>query len=168
MTNKRYFAGGGGTLNPRLCISPKGGVTHDCEKHGRSMPVPCRRLLADREPDASGYELARHKLGTPTGPDADGCQRYLPRGQRGWRSTAYAHVTRNPIPSASTSWLVVCVSGRSLLAICTNPSLRPNRQHGYDNPSSGWRSAAQQFAPVPLGVPLAADGVSTPERGCAA
>lgn len=166
MTNRRYF-NGGGSLSPRLCISPKGGVTHDCEKHGLSMPVPCRRLLADREPDASGYELARHKLGTPAGPDADGGQRYLPRGQRGRRGTAYSHCARDSAPSASAPRVVVCVSGWAFLAICANPSLRQNRQHGYDDTVHGRRSAAQQPAALSRGVHLASDSL-IPERGCAA
>ena len=166
MTNRRYF-NGGGSLSPRLCISPKGGVTHDCEKHGLSMPVPCRRLLADREPDASGYELARHKLGTPAGSDADGGQRYLPRGQRGRRGTAYADRARDTYTLSPAPRMGVPNRKRLISAICTNYSLRRVRQHEPYDPSSGRRSAAQQPAPLPFGAYLASDGL-IPERGCAA
>lgn len=136
MTNKRYFAGGG-TLSPGL---PKGGVEHDRAKYGRSMPVQDRRLLADREPHEPCPQLARHKLGAGAEPHADGGQRYLPRGQRGRRSTAYAHCVRDSVPSASAPrmgdpnpirirWLI--------RAICTNSSLRQVRQHRTYDPSSG-------------------------------
>lgn len=167
MTNHRNYTGGGDSLTPGLYTLPKGGVEHDRAKHGGSMPVQDRRLLADREPHGPRPQLARHKLGTPAGPDADGGQRHLPRGQRGRRGTAYSHCARDSAPSASAPRVVVCVSGWAFITIFTNPSLRQNRQHGYDNLSNGWRSAAQQPAPLPFGAYLASDGL-IPERGCAA
>nr|DAI36998.1 MAG TPA: hypothetical protein [Caudoviricetes sp.] len=104
------------------------------------MPVQDRRLLADREPHEPCPQLARHKLGAGAGPHADGGQRYLPRGQRGRRSTAYARCVRDSGPSASAPrmgnpnpirirWLI--------RAICTNSSLRQVRQHRTYDPSSG-------------------------------
>lgn len=167
MTNKRYFAGGGGTLSPGLYTLPKGGVEHDRAKYGRSMPVQDRRLLADREPHEPCPQLARHKLGAGAGPHADGGQRYLPRGQRGRRSTAYAHCVRDSAPSASAPRMVVPNHSRRIKAICTNFSLRQVRQHRTSDPSSGWRSAPQQHAPLPFGAYLASDSL-IPEMGCVA
>ncbi len=134
MTNKRYFAGG--TLSPGL---PKGGVEHDRAKYGRSMPVQDRRLLADREPHEPCPQLARHKLGAGAEPHADGGQRYLPRGQRGRRSTAYAHCVRDSVPSASAPRMGNQHGSQRINAICTNSSLRQVRQHKSYDPSSGWR-----------------------------
>ena len=137
----------------------------------QNMAALCPYRIGDylqtENPHGPRPQLARHKLGTPAGPDADGGQRHLPRGQRGRRGTAYSHCARDSAPSASAPRVVVCVSGRSLLAICTNPSLRQNRQHGYDDTVHGRRSAAQQPAALSRGVHLASDSL-IPERGCAA
>lgn len=125
------------TLSPGLYTLPKGGVEHDRAKHGGSMPVQDRRLPMHREPHASCCELARHKLGTPTGPDADGGQRHLPRGQRGRRGTAYAHCVRDSVPSASAPRMGNPNRIRPINAICTNLPLRQVRQHSTYDPSSG-------------------------------
>lgn len=166
MTNHRNYTGGG-SLTPGLYTLPKGGVEHDRAKHGGSMPVQDRRLPMHREPHASCCELARHKLGTPTGPDADGGQRHLPRGQRGRRGTAYADRARDTYTLSPAPRMGVPNRRRLISAICTNYSLRRVRQHEPYDPSSGRRSAAQQPAPLPFGAYLASDGLS-PERGCAA
>lgn len=167
MTKYRNYTGGG-SLSLDLCTLPKGGGAHDRAKYGCSMPVQDRRLPADREPDASGHELARNKLGAAAGADAAGCERYLPRGQRGWRGTAYADGGRDSIASASAARLVLLVPGWSVYAVCSDTALYTARQHGYDDTDHGRRPAAQQPAALSRGVHLAADSLSSPERGCAA
>lgn len=164
--------GGGGTLIPSLCTLPKGGVAHDRAKYGSHLSVPCGRLPAHGESHASGHELARHKLGATAGPHADGCERYLPRGQRGRRGTAYADgggdsVTRTHIPIAE-HWRIN--SGLAAMVMASKCSAE-RKSSGYisDFDAAQWRrSAAQQLAPVPCGVHLASDSLSSPERGCAA
>lgn len=167
MTKVRYF-NGGGSLNPVLCISPKGGGAHDRAKHGGYLPVPGGRLSADGEPHASGHELARHKLGAAAGPYADGCQRHLPCWKRGWRGTAYADTRRNAISYARHERMGHrnrgqrrCYGAHSKCIPSNLQQLQPNYK-GY-----GRRPAAQQFATVSRGVYLAAD-ILTPERGCVA
>lgn len=156
---------GGGNLTSRLCTLPKGGAARDREKYGGPMPVPRGGLLTNREPHTSSRELARHKLGAGEGAYAVGCQRRIPRKQRRRRGTAYADSVRDAAASASTSWLVVCISGRTVFTICGDSTLRQSRQYEYNDQTDGRRSAAQQFATVSRGVYLAADGLSTPERG---
>ena len=56
---------------------------------------------------------------------------------------------------------------RPINAICTNTSLRQVRQHSTYDPSSGWRSAPQQPAPLPFGAYLASDSLIH-EMGCVA
>lgn len=166
MTKYRNYSGGG-TLSLDLCTLPKGGGAHDRAKYGCSMPVQDRRLPADRESHASGHELARHKLGAAAGPHADGGERYLPRGQRGWRGTAYADGGRDAIASAYAARLVLPIPGWAVCAVCPDTALYAARQHGYYDKAHGRRSAPQQPAPVPCGVHLASDSL-IPERGCAA
>lgn len=166
MTKYRNYSGGG-TLSLDLCTLPKGGGAHDRAKYGCSMPVQDRRLPADRESHTSVQQLAWHKLGAAAGPHADGCQRYLPREQRGRRGTAYADGGRDAIASASAARLVLLVPGWSVYAVCSDTALYTVRQHRHYDISHGWRSGAQQPAALPRGVHLASDSV-IPERGCAA
>ena len=168
MTKARYFNGGGGSLNPVLCTSPKGGGAHDRAKYGSHLPVSGGRLPAYRESHASGHELARHKLGAGTGAYADGCQRHLPCWKRGWRGTAYADTRRNAISYARNERMDHrnrgqrrCYGAHSKCIPSNLQQLQPNYK-GY-----GRRPAAQQFATVSRGVYLAAD-ILTPERGCVA
>lgn len=167
MTKYRYYHGGG-TLTRSLCTLPKGGGAHDRAKYGCSMPVQDRRLPADREPDASGHELARHKLGAAAGPHADGCERYLPRGQRGWRGTAYADDGRDSIPFPRNERLDYWYSRRGEFHWINRKRIPFNLQQlQSDHQDERRRSAPQQPAPVPIGVHLASDSL-IPERGCAA
>lgn len=150
---------GGGTLRPGLCTLPKGGAACDCKKHGSHVPIPCGRLLTNREPNTSGHKLAWYKLGADAGAYAAGCQRRLSSGKRGGRSAAYADGARNATTSTSAPWLVVFVSGRRIVTVCANSSLRQSRQYRYDDVPDRRRPAAQQSATVSCGIYLEADGV---------
>lgn len=164
MTKERVLYGGG-TLSPDLCTLPKGGVAHDRAKYGCSMPVQDRRLPADREPDESGHELARNKLGAAAGPHADGCERYLPRGQRGRRGTAYADGGRDASPQSRRShWVWFWISW---IGICSRRHKQTEFAMEWDI-CNGRRPTPQQPAALSRGVHLASDSLSSPERGCAA
>ena len=164
MTKYRYSLGGG-SLSPVLCNLPKGGGAHDRAKYGGHLPVSGGRLPAYRESHASGHELARHKLGAGAGPYADGRQRYLSRWQRRRRGGAHADCARDSSAFPRSAHGLFKWIAWLILGSC-----------GYQQPQipmagnffHWWGSAPQQPAPVPCNVYLAADGLSTPERGRAA
>lgn len=168
MTKERVLYGGG-ALSHKLCKLPKGGVAYDRAEHGSHLSVPCGRLPADREPDASGHELARNKLGAAAGADAAGCERYLPRGQRRRRGTAYADDGRDSIPFPRNERLDYWYSRRGGFHWINRKRIPSNLQQLQSDHQDGRRRpAAQQPAPVPIGVHLAAYSLSSPERGCSA
>lgn len=161
---------GGGNLTSRLCTLPKGGAARDREKYGSPMPVPRGGLLTNREPHTSSRELARHKLGAGEGAYAVGCQRRIPRKQRGRRGTARADTKGNSISCAHHERMDYWNRGQRRKYWDYGERISSNLQQFQSNHQGyGWRSAAQQSATVSCGICLEADGViSAPGKGWAA
>lgn len=151
---------GGGTLRPGLCTLPKGGAACDCKKHGSHVPIPCGRLLTNREPNTSGHKLARYKLGADAGAYAAGCQRHIPSRQRGRRSTARADARGNSISCAHHERMDYWNRGQRRQYRAYRERIPSNLQQFQSN-YQGYRRrpAAQQSATVSCGIYLEADEV---------
>lgn len=161
---------GGGNLTSRLCTLPKGGAARDREKYGGPMPAPRGGLLTNREPHTSSRELARHKLGAGAGAYAVGCQRQIPRKQRGRRGTARADGKGNSISYTRHERMDYWNRGQRRHCTAYGERISSNLQQFQSNYQGyGWKSATQQSAPVSCGIHLEADEViSAPGKEWAA